>query len=121
MPVRGEEEAHAWQGWKPTAQMRRDANWIELDVDAGLGLSKAGAGFKGTCVLFGMRRKADRDLLELLKAYGAAKHARIVRLDGKPKTTQITGLAFSDARHLKLVLRRLADRHFPPRIRRRRN
>jgi hypothetical protein len=100
--------------WEPS--MRASDGWISLDIDAGLALSRGSRGFKATCVLFGSRRKADRAVFDLLKGYGAADHARITRLGGQPKTSHITGLAFSDRRHLALVLARLKDRHFPTRI-----
>jgi hypothetical protein len=90
--------------------------WISIGLDAELGLMSAGNGLKAICILYGGRRKDGRGIFDVLKAYGAGTHARVVDLDGKPKTMQITGLLFSDHHHVKLVLSRLKEKYFPPRI-----
>ena len=91
-----------------------ERNWIRFGSGAAIALQRTSAGLRGTFVLLGNERRKATAVLRLLAAYDAARHARVVDLEGKPKSAQILGLEFLHERHLRTVVRALRERQFPP-------
>jgi hypothetical protein len=86
---------------------------IPFTKGAALGLVRTAAGFQGTFILLGKQRRKATKVFELLAAYQAANHARMLEVEGKPKAIHIVGLEFTHERHVETVASHLERREFP--------
>jgi hypothetical protein len=99
-----------------SSRPRRDGAmvWITFQKRSGIEVLRTAAGLKGTLLLVGKERVKATAAFQILNAYHAARRARIVNLEGKPKNAQIVGLEFAHEMHLRTVARVLRERLFPP-------